>query len=180
MNSMQDKLGSENCTVLKPTQRNTKRKLCVAIAAGAMCIAAVHAKFALADTAANQQNQTHEKGISEMHDELEKRGKQLRIEIESTCSKMSEDRTLKPQNNISDVVAKYIPLGISIKEAKAILRAANLKVHTVDDKIILGSDKLPSAWFATVELYIQITPKTPGNFDGEVGAVEALITSTTL
>jgi hypothetical protein len=64
--------------------------------------------------------------------ELAQRGKQLRKAIDEVYEKLADAKTLKSMGNgrniITDVVIKYIPIGISFDDAEAILRAAGFKV----------------------------------------------------
>jgi|SRR5271166_5129793 len=59
---------------------------------------------------------------------LNQRGAQLRAAIDATYQQLRASKTLsnrvKQGNDVTDVVGKYIPIGIRIDEAQAILRAA--------------------------------------------------------
>ena len=110
--------------------------------------------------------------------DLDRRGKQLRLEVDRTYQQLPEQKKLKVQNDIGTLVLKYIPIGSSFKDAEAILRSAGLNVRIMAHETMSGAARLSSSWVAAAEVYIRISSKTPN--DDSVGRVEAIITYATL
>lgn len=123
----------------------------------------------------------------------EVRGRQLRAEIDATYKKLVKDRQLKPQgrgrNFITDVVMKYIPVGMSFEHAETILRAAGFTIlPRTPNPHLPEAEKYDER--AVIERYVPTTlGKTtvtvslrPRGFDdySTVQAVSAEITKTVL
>jgi|ERR1022692_971796 hypothetical protein len=81
---------------------------------------------------------------------LKQRGAQLRAEIDATYQQLRASKTLsntvRQGNDVTDVVGKYIPVGIRFDEAQAILRAAGCIVGISHEGHLFGrsamNDKL--------------------------------------
>lgn len=65
---------------------------------------------------------------------LQQRGQDLRREIDAHYEKLLDSKTLKIQgqgvNVITDLVAKYLSIGMPMEDAFAILRAAGFKIES--------------------------------------------------
>jgi hypothetical protein len=180
---MREKLGQ--AIVRLPTNLISKEKamitICVkkiALACGVMTVIAATMIGTNTFAATSNDVQTTDQGVKIMATEIEQRGKQLRIDIDNTYKDLSDKHALKMQNYVSDVVGKYISVGISIEDAKAILKAAGLKIQGQDDQFISATAKLNSSWIGSSEVYVYITSGTSNN--NRVEKIEALITSATL
>jgi len=73
---------------------------------------------------------------------LKQRGVQLHAEIDATYQQLRASKTLSDRvrqgNDVTDVVGKYIPVGIGLDEAQAILRAAGCSVGTSHEGHLVG------------------------------------------
>lgn len=107
------------------------------------------------------------------------RGKQLRKALEERLQELASKKTLKPQNNITDLFVDYIPDGSSLDDAKSILFASGFDIRTLDNQIS-GSTKLPSAWFAAVEVNVRISSNKKARLNSDVETIDAVMTYTTL
>lgn len=113
-------------------------------------------------------------------DTSENAGKKLRVGLEALYQQLANGKALKPRNDISQEVAKYIPPGTSFGDAKSILFAAGFDVRVPDDQTLSGLAKLPSSWFASVEVFVRISGKERNGPNNDVGSIEAVMTYSTL
>lgn len=117
--------------------------------------------------------------------DLEKKGKQLRAEIEKKDEEFGKSQKLGLQNIITDVVEQYIPVGTSFEDAQIILNAAGLKPHIQEFpkmrkgepklSVIQGSVSLHDAIFTKTDVSIDLYPKVPNDFTSEIGKIWAAI-----
>lgn len=79
--------------------------------------------------------------------DLELQGKQLRSEIDSTYKKLTDSNLIKNsgmgRNFITDIVSKYIRVGMSFDDAETILRAAGFTIQP----------RIPNRYLSDVEKY---------------------------
>jgi hypothetical protein len=61
--------------------------------------------------------------------EIESRGERLRAEVEATYKNLNASHSLKSPSDLTEMVVKYIPEGISFDDAERILRAAGCAVR---------------------------------------------------
>lgn len=109
--------------------------------------------------------------------ELVKRGKELRNEIDSVYQTLKAEKKLSAAprgTDISDRVRKYIPPGTSFDAAEEILRSAGFDVssrpssNTTDNRpgrySVTGFLKL-DGWFGfKIQAIASLTPKGPGDY----------------
>src|ERR1039457_1403075 len=110
--------------------------------------------------------------------ELKLRGKQLREEIDSTYQRLFDAGALKAaENPITDVVIKYIPIGISFNDAKEILRVAGFEVTSHEPNQIWPIDS-PRRFqvmasinfykdapnFSRFDVHVLLSPRNPNDY----------------
>jgi hypothetical protein len=110
--------------------------------------------------------------------DLDERGKQLRQDIEQLYSRLQSSNTLgvgvANANDVSDLIAKYIPEGMSFDDAEQILRSAGLRVcdrpdidvssQRNDKDDVVATMLLPGRPWSRVDLFINLRPKAPGDY----------------
>jgi hypothetical protein len=111
---------------------------------------------------------------------LYKRGGQLAADIEATYKQLRASRTLriaiKGGNDITGIVAKYIPPGTDRSDAESILRTAGYPIayseqgHIVSRSIVRGG----LLGLYGYELAIDLTPRAPSD-PTVIGVVDATI-----
>jgi hypothetical protein len=130
---------------------------------------------------------------NEINENDMKLGKQLRAEIEQVYAERKAAGSLKSmgrgRNIVTDMVVKYIPIGISFDEAEAILRAAGCKVgprpNTGHDTLAYDDDVIARLFLASsflvsaTEFFVGLSPKSVGDY-GTVDKLEADIVITFL
>lgn len=97
--------------------------------------------------------------------DLRRQGKQLRAEVDAKFDKLTSSDNLQVGVDITAIVTKYVPPGISFDDAKQILQAAGLGGGglTVDGhlffRVFLGGWFFKDTIFAVI-----LTPRSPGDF----------------
>lgn len=109
---------------------------------------------------------------------LEQRGKQLRVALERAYKEMVDAGTLstdsRVSNNVTDVVIRYIPVGMSFDDAESILRSAGFRVSrpsanppgTRRDRHDVVGAIAPFAqkFLGGANLYVHLSPASPGDY----------------
>lgn len=110
---------------------------------------------------------------------LEQRGKQLRIELEQAYKKMVDAGTLstdpRVSNDVTDVVIRYIPVGMSFDDAESILRSAGFRVDSRpsanqprtgrDRHDVVGAiAPFDQKFLGGADLYVHLSPASPGDY----------------
>jgi hypothetical protein len=118
---------------------------------------------------------------------VKQRGKQLRAELDRAYRQLRASNSLarirKGSNDVTAIVVKYIPPGISFDDAEAILRAAGCKIEQntppMAEGYIFVSTPLGGGLLDPLghALAIKLIPRTPGDFS-VVGEVTAAIFAT--
>ncbi len=97
--------------------------------------------------------------------ELVQQGKQLRAEIDARFYELKSSDALHGGADVTSIVTKYVPPGISFDEAKQILQAAGLGGGgvTLDGhpffRVLIGG------WFfKDTSFAVELTPRSPGDF----------------
>jgi hypothetical protein len=126
------------------------------------------------------------KGERQMpEEELQRRGHALRTAIEQRYTELSQKRGLGLHTAITDVVTQYIPVGMSLADAQAIMQNAELECRIVDNPqsppaVLVGATYLQKQWFGKTQVALHISPQITGDFSGSVGKVYAMIGRVTL
>jgi hypothetical protein len=119
-------------------------------------------------------------------DVLEQRGKQLHSAIKQTYKQLLDTRSLKPSNDITEVVVRYIPIGTSFDEAEQMLRNSGFRVEHRPSAnppstfpwrydVIAVIDSFDwTAFPSKVSVSVNLSPKAPGNYD-KVSGIHAVI-----
>jgi len=110
---------------------------------------------------------------------LEQRGAQLRAEIDATYQQLRASKTLSNRvrqgNDVTDVVGKYIPVGIRFDEAQAILRAAGCIVGFSHEGQLFGRSAMNDRMLDIKHtLEVDLAPQA-SNGTSVVGEVHATI-----
>ncbi len=93
------------------------------------------------------------------------KGKQLRAEIDARFDELKSSDTLHGGADVTSIVTKYVPPGISFDDAKQILQAAGLGGGglTLDGhrffRVLIGGWFFKDTTFA-----VELTPRSPGDF----------------
>lgn len=141
---------------------------------------------------AHAENTQKEKSIM-THDSLGQRGKQLRAAIEQTYKELVDAKALNPRggNDITEIVVRYIPVGMTFDDAEQILRNAGFKVEPRPSANPPGSlpwrydvigiiDSFDSKRFlSNVRVWVHLIPQAPGDYD-KVSKVSASVTLSSL
>lgn len=116
-------------------------------------------------------------------DAVRQRGESLRAEIDATYKQLRASNTIriyiKGGNDVTAIVLKYIPVGISIDDGEAILRAAGYNVGHTEEGHVFSRARLGGGLF---ELYsgqfaADLWPQAADDFRS-VGEVSATIAAT--
>jgi|SRR5437867_1725526 len=116
-------------------------------------------------------------------DDLDRRGKQLRAEIESAYKELKSANKLRggiKGNDIDEIVLKYVPIGTSFDDAENILRHAGFKVYprpaadaggNRPDKSHVHAwiDSLDHGFGWNVRVIVLLGPKAPGDYTDITG-----------
>jgi hypothetical protein len=124
--------------------------------------------------------------VSTQVDTFEKAGRLLREEIMSVFESLIRSNRLRGSNDISSLVAGYIPVGISFDSAEQVLKSAGFTVYprppanTTENRPdrynVAAFLQLDHGGSAKIEAIVSLSPKGPGDY-GEVAAVSAGIFS---
>jgi len=112
--------------------------------------------------------------------ELEQRGKKLRADIDNAYKKLSEASGIKDRgmgsSPITDVVTKYIPIGISFDDAETILRSAGFAIRPrapnpyISEKypekydVVATIDQYVPTPFGKTSVIVSLRPRNPGDY----------------
>src|ERR1700752_4106886 len=107
--------------------------------------------------------------------QLEQQGKKLRAEVDAEYKRLKASGTLPRATDITEIVQKYVPDGISFDDATAVLRAAGCQVgKTVSGKDVFARAHLGGHFPMGAIFGVTLTPRSPGDFT-LVGKVSASI-----
>jgi len=157
-------------------KRRTTAVLTVAIGIMLNVVLPVSARETGIEASAASEREKSVEGSKQLVD----RGRQLRLDIDRTYKKLSEEGAIKNQgmgrNFITDVVTKYIPLGTSFDDAEAILRAAGFTVYPripnprISDlypekhDVIATIDQYVPTPFGKTSVDVALRPRAPGDY----------------
>jgi hypothetical protein len=107
----------------------------------------------------------------------DERGKQLQRDIQELYSTLQRSNSLRASplvNDVSDLIAGYIPEGTSFDDAERMLRSAGFTVYPRPGPDVPGERKdkfdvfahvlLPGPWMSSNELAVSLRPKSPGDY----------------
>ncbi|WP_156545996.1 hypothetical protein [Cupriavidus sp. D384] len=117
---------------------------------------------------------------------LEQRGKLLRTEIDKTYQELDRTHSLRRENDISSVVLRYIPIGMSFDDAETVLHYAGFTLGPRPNANPTGNLPGKSAVRAVIGHYTQkfpsktdvsvlIFPEEPGNYKKGISKINASI-----
>jgi len=107
-------------------------------------------------------------------------GIQLRREIDERYNCLVKTDAFRSgflqENDVSDVISKFVPVGISFDKAEEILRQAGFQIFVPQSVIITGNrpdrfdvtasiDPYKNVFPGKVSLYVFLSPEKPGDFD---------------
>jgi hypothetical protein len=125
--------------------------------------------------------------------DLDARGKQLRAEIDGRRQYLVRTNTFRAgfrNNDITDIVERFVPAGMSFDDAEQILRAAGFVVESRPAASVPGND--PNRFNVTgsikfygrkgpflpmVYIFVSLSPKAPGDYSAVCGVSGAIGTS---
>jgi hypothetical protein len=118
-------------------------------------------------------------------DSLEQRGKQIHAEVIQIWENLKQSKSLRRTNDISDIVAKHIPIGTSFADAEVILRSAGFNIWPQETAVKLGVDLAAGMIIETIslhitEVYISIWSEKQNVNQNTVGRVTCTLSYTTL
>lgn len=111
---------------------------------------------------------------------------QLRLEIDEAYKRIIDAGTLKPKNDITEIVLRYIPIGTSFDDAEQVLRSAGFKVGPRPGTSAPGTFPWRYDVTASIDPYsrkafpskvyvdVRLSPRTPNDYD-KVIKIEAAI-----
>lgn len=114
-------------------------------------------------------------------DALEQRGKQLHAAIQLTYKHLKDTRSLKPINDITEVVNRFIPIGTTFDEAEQILRNSGVRIEPRPSAnpsnsypwkydVIATIDSFDWTMFPSkVSVSVHLSPIAPGDYDKVIG-----------
>lgn len=114
---------------------------------------------------------------------LVQRGKQFHTVVIQIWEKLKKSKSLQMTNDISEAVAKYIPVGTSFDDAEVILRSAGFGIwQQTNSKICdLGADLvIESTVVYMTQVSILIWSKKQNGNQNIVGRVTASLSNTSL
>jgi len=114
---------------------------------------------------------------------LEQRGKQLRTEVMQIWNNLKHSKSLRMTNDISDAVAKFIPVGTSFDDTEVILRSAGFGIWQPkeSDNCDLGAGMvIEAAGVYMSEVTVLIWSKKQNVSPNVVGRVTASLSYTSL
>jgi len=111
-------------------------------------------------------------------DDLDRRGKQLRAEIELVYKELKSATKLVVGyrgNDIREIVLKYVPIGTSFDDAETILRFAGFTVYPRPEANATGDrpdkydvsafiDSFDHGFAYNVQVIVLLKPKAPGDY----------------
>jgi hypothetical protein len=102
-------------------------------------------------------------------DALSQRGMQLRAEIDATYKQLRASKTLanavNEANDVTAIVLKYIPPGISFDDAEAILRASGCTIGPPQQGHIFARSHMKDRFFDLKHSFaVELIPQVPGDF----------------
>jgi hypothetical protein len=91
-------------------------------------------------------------------------GKQLRAEIDRTYQQLQSSKTLNRGHDVTTIVLKYLPLGSSIDDAKAVLHAAGATDSLTVRGHLFFSVRIGGHFLSSVSFCVDIAPNSDGVF----------------
>jgi hypothetical protein len=103
-------------------------------------------------------------------DALQQRGAQLSVEIDAVYKQLRASKSLKNTvndgNDVSDIVLKYISLGMPLDDAEAILRAAGGKMEPTRQGHLVARIRMRDGFLDLKHtLAIELAGPAPGDLD---------------
>ncbi len=106
--------------------------------------------------------------------DLQKRGRQLRAAVETSYAKLQGSNSLRRDNDLTELVTSFIPIGIAFTDAETILRSAGCTVGPRPSSNSTGTVSHSDDVFAylvlarnfpsTTKFSVSLRPKTPGDY----------------
>jgi hypothetical protein len=126
--------------------------------------------------------------------DLEMQGKRLRIDIDEAYQKLPKSgptQEIEKAGGITWLAVRNIPLGTSFDDAEVILRSAGFAVGTRPGPnqpgnrpdrydVVALIDGYRSNLVSRTNVYVHLSPKTPGDFYDGVSAISAAFSTTYL
>jgi hypothetical protein len=123
--------------------------------------------------------------------QIQHRGQQLYVDLKGRFNTLQDNHDLphtnKGRTDVSDIFAKYIPVGMPISDAEKILLAANANLADTpprparlndpdyDRFDILGGITLSLGWFSNAHVGLKLQPSENGNPNATVKEVTGWI-----
>jgi hypothetical protein len=111
--------------------------------------------------------------------DIDRRGAKLRAALEANYKKLVELKQIHPPDtDTTDVVTKYISVGMTFSEAEDVLRTAGFHIEPYPDLNQSSNPNRSKDWYAVlatvspfetrfpfrVDLGVELLPKTPGDY----------------
>jgi hypothetical protein len=119
-------------------------------------------------------------------EETNKRGHQLREAIQQKLKELAVDHKLTDRNFLSgDLVLKYVPIGCSFKDGRAIMESAGFNIRVVEFTpkhfgLSGGTLLSPVLSLTSIEAGIDLLPTVPNDLKSGIGAARLAIYITNL